>query len=114
MCKRGLIVAAAILLLSSTSGYAGICLRGTDIDHTEVKSDSVILFFMRTRQVYQNTLPQRCVGLRVATRGITYEPTNPATDELCGNFGTFRVNDTGQTCMWGDFTRLPDSKRIGG
>jgi hypothetical protein len=114
MNKLKLLLAGVVMLLGVQTGHASTCLRGTEIDHTEVKSDSTILFFMRNRALYANTLVHPCAGLMSAPRGITYEPTSPATDELCDNLGTFRVNETGQVCMWGAFTRLPDTKRIGG
>ncbi len=81
-----------------------VCIRAYNIDHTEIPDDSTILFHMRDHKIWKNTLIDRCVGLRLATRGFTYSPTNPGTDEICSNLQTIRVNETGQTCLLGAFT----------
>jgi hypothetical protein len=83
-----------------------VCIRAYDIDHTEIPDDSTILFFMHGHKVWKNTLTARCVGLRINTRGFTYSPTDPGTDEICSNLQTIRVNDTGQICLLGEFTPI--------
>lgn len=119
MVGQGLVVAAALLLAPAIVLPAGaMCIRDYEIDHTVIKSDSVIVFHMRNGNVYQNLLPQRCVGLLASVNGFTFQPTDPATDELCDNLGTFRVNEGigpglgggGQVCMWGTFQRLGAAK----
>jgi hypothetical protein len=44
------------------------------------------------------------VGLSLNTRGYSYEPTIPGSNEICSNLWTIRLNDTGQTCLVGDIT----------
>jgi hypothetical protein len=39
------------------------CVQLVSIDHTRVRDDRTIDFYMRGRQVYRNTLPQSCPGL---------------------------------------------------
>lgn len=90
---------------TASAGTAkSVCIRAYEIDHTEIPDDSTILFYMRGHKIWKNTLINRCVGLRTATSGFTYSPTDPATDEICSNLQTIRVNDTGQVCLLGAFT----------
>ncbi len=81
-----------------------VCIRAYDIDHTDIPDDSTIIFYMRGHKAWKNTLVDRCVGLKINTRGFTYSPTDPGTDEICSNLQTIRVNDTGQICLLGAFT----------
>ena len=92
---------------SRVADAAPICLRSYDIFRTDIPDDSTILFIMNDRTVYKNTLPFPCTGLRLDTRGFTYEPTNPATDEICSNLVTIRLNTDQNVCALGAFTRLP-------
>ncbi len=89
-----------------------VCIRSYDIVRTDIPDDSTILFVMRDRTVYKNSLPFVCGGLRLDTRGFTYEPTNPATDEICSNLVTIRTNTTGSVCELGAFARLPGKGRL--
>ena len=82
-----------------------VCIPSYDIDHTETPDDQTILFYMRAgHKAWKNTLVNRCVGLRINSRGFTYEPTSPGSDEICDNLVTIRLNDTGQVCLLGKFT----------
>jgi hypothetical protein len=90
-----------------------VCLASYQIDHTEIPDDNTILFYMRDRSVWQNTLPQTCVGLRLDPRGFTYDATDPATDEICDNLITIRLNTTQSVCMLGAFSRLPGTRMRG-
>jgi hypothetical protein len=101
--------AAAILVssvpaLADEASHRSVCIRSMDIDHTEIPNDTTILFYMRGHKVWKNTLVARCVTLKNNSRGFTYSPTNSATDEICSNLFTIRVNDTGETCLPGEFT----------
>lgn len=78
------------------------CISVAFIDHTRVLDDSTILFYMRGGKILKNALVDKCVGLRIATRGFTYSAGT--IDQVCGNLQTIRVNDTGQICMLGPFT----------
>ncbi len=116
MSRNPYLIGACLILLAAAPAVraANICLQTNAIESTEIKDDSTILFHMRDGTTYRNSLPQRCYGLKSASNGFTYAPTDPGSDELCGNFGTFRVNEspaegfgTGPVCMWGPFTKLP-------
>ncbi len=97
--------AVAFALLSPASAMAkSVCIQSYRIDHTETPDDYTILFYMHNHKVWKNTLINQCVGLRVNTRGFTYQPTTPGSLELCSNLVTIRLNDTGQTCLMGEFT----------
>ncbi len=110
---RSVIGAAALCLpLPALADQAGdghkmVCIRAYDIDHTEIPDDNTILFYMHGHKIWKNTLTDRCVGLRINSRGFTYSPTDPGSDEICSNLQTIRVNDTGQTCFLGEFTPVP-------
>ncbi len=85
---------------------APVCLASYLIDHTDIPDDSTILFTMRDHSVWKNRLDYPCIGLRNDTRGFTYEPTNPATDEICSNLVTIRLNTYGNVCPLGLFVRV--------
>jgi hypothetical protein len=104
----------AALGAPSDTGDKSVCIRAYQIDHTEIPDDNTILFYMQNHKVWRNTLVDRCVGLKNNTRGFTYSPTNPGTDEICSNLQTIRVNDTGQTCLLGAFTPVDKSTGTSG
>lgn len=101
---------AAALALAATAASAqpatvsssgNVCLKTIQIDHTQVPNAHTILFYMKDRKVWQNTLKNGdCVGLRF--NGFIYEPTPP--DQICGNLQIIRAIQTGSVCMLGDFT----------
>ncbi len=81
-----------------------VCIASYQIDHTETPDDSTILFHMRNHKVWKAALINRCVGLKINSRGFTYEATDPGSDEICSNLLTIRLNDTGQVCLVGAIT----------
>lgn len=95
----------AVVLLAPATAMAAksVCLPAYQIDHTEVLHDSTILFYMRNHKVWKNAPINKCTTLSVNTRGFTYEPTSPGSDEICSNLVTIRVNDTHETCLLGEF-----------
>ncbi len=98
------LAAAATTLIGAVPALAKpVCLPSYQIDHTEVPNDRTILFYMRNHKLWKNTLVNDCVGLRINTRGFTYAPTDPGSDEICDNLVTIRLNDTGQVCLLGKF-----------
>ena len=108
---RYLTVTAALLGALATTGSLpamaegkSVCLPTYQIDHTEVPNDNTIMFYMRGHKVYKADLINKCVGLRLNSRGFTYSPTIPGSNEICSNLLTIRLNDTGQTCLVGDIT----------
>jgi hypothetical protein len=103
---RAALLAAAPITASAT---APVCLSAYRIDHTDVPDDGQILFTMRDHAVYQAKMIDKCVGLRLDSRGFTYEPT-PGSDEICANLFTIRLNTSGAVCMVGDITRIKPPK----
>ncbi len=89
----------------SASG-GSVCIASYNIDHTDIPNDNTILFTMRDHTVWRNTLPYTCTGLRLDTRGYTYEPTDPGSDTLCSNLVTIHLNTDHNVCQLGEFTRV--------
>jgi hypothetical protein len=96
-----------------TAARGPVCLASYQIDHTDIPNDNTILFTMRDRSVWKNSLPQTCVGLRLDTRGFTYEATDPGTDQICDNLVTIHLNTTHNVCLLGAFTQVPGSRMRG-
>lgn len=83
-----------------------VCLASYNIDHTDIPNDSTILFTMRDRTVWKNTLTSPCFGLRLDTRGFTYTATDPGSDTICSNLVTIRTNTDHNVCLLGEFTKV--------
>jgi len=102
--------AGAMILLAGpaavTAAAKSVCFPAYQIDHTEEPDDSTILFHMRNHKIYKASLINRCVGLKINTRGFTYEATDPGSDEICANLLTIKLNDTGEHCLVGDITLI--------
>jgi hypothetical protein len=98
-------VAATASLPAMAEGKS-VCFPSYQIDHTEIPNDQTILFHMRGHKIYKADVINKCVGLSLNSRGFTYSPTIPGSNEICSNLLTIRVNDTGQTCLIGDITLI--------
>ena len=102
----------ALLCLSAcqqprTAGPPPVCIASYRIDHTDVlPDDSAIMFFMTDRSVYRNRLRASCPGLHADTRGFTYEPSDPGSDEICSDLVTIRTNTSHFTCLLGAFEKV--------
>ena len=101
--------AAALTAALPAAADRPVCFPSYQIDHTSIPDDNTILFHMRGHKVYNADLINRCVGLRINSRGFTYSPTIPGSDEICSNLLTIRLNDTGQTCLIGTITPVEKS-----
>jgi hypothetical protein len=95
---------AATASLPALAEGKSVCFPSYLIDHTEIPNDNTIMFYMRGKKIYKADLINKCVGLRLNSRGFTYSPTIPGSNEICSNLLTIRLNDTGQTCLVGDIT----------
>lgn len=78
----------------------GVCLQVTAIDHTEIKDDNTILFFMKGGKAWKNTLTFQCPSLKIED-GFAYQTDLP---EICSNMQTIRVLRSGNFCELGQFT----------
>ncbi len=96
--------AAATASLPALAEGKSVCLPTYQIDHTEVPNDQTIMIYMRGHKIYKADLINKCVGLSINTRGYSYTPTIPGSNEICSNLWTIRLNDTGETCLVGDIT----------
>jgi hypothetical protein len=92
--------------LPAVAAGKSVCFPTYQIDHTSIPDDNTILFHMRGHKVYKADVINRCVGLSINSRGFTYSPTIPGSNEICANLLTIRLNDTGQTCLIGDITLM--------
>jgi hypothetical protein len=94
-----------------TTSAGSVCLASYNIDHTEIPNDQTIMFTMRDHTVYKNTLSYSCTGLKLDTRGFTYEATDPGSDTICSNLVTIRLNTEGNVCQLGEFTKVSGPSR---
>lgn len=97
---RNIVILAALALLAASTADAAVCLPFTRIDSTKAISPTVILFRMKDRTVWRNTLRNACPG--AMSGGITYELQ---TDVVCENTQVIRVLDSGEVCLLGAFTK---------
>jgi hypothetical protein len=91
------------------------CILASSIDQTDAIDDQNILFYMRDRGVYRNTLPRKCPGLERENR-MSYELTG--TRRLCSTDTITVLEQTGLgaggigglhdgfTCRLGEFVPL--------
>ena len=92
--------------MAQPAASKSVCIQTYLIDHTQVLDDNTILFFMRGREVWKNSLPYRCSGLKMSG-GFQYETS---INQICSNLQTIRVIEQGggprfgSTCMLGAFT----------
>lgn len=80
------------------------CIPNRSIRSTKVLNESNILFEMRNRTVYLNTLDHRCPSLRFSEQ-FAYRPTN---NRLCGNdiISIFDSSGPKGSCGLGKFELL--------
>jgi uncharacterized protein DUF6491 len=88
------------------------CITVARIDQTEAIDDQTIIFRMRGRSVYRNTLPSKCPGLerenRIAFQSSTSRLCNIDTITVLEDFGVgFRP---GFTCRLGPFVPLSEEE----
>jgi hypothetical protein len=100
------ILAATVAFLAApasadqTTETKSVCLQAHDVDHTHVLNDHQILFYMRGKKIWLNTLQGRCVTLPFR-EGFAWESSFP---EYCANAETIRVVQSGEVCRLGEFT----------
>jgi hypothetical protein len=78
----------------------GVCLQLSAIDHTEIRDDQTILFFMKGGKVWKNTLTFSCPALKLEG-GFKYETD---TQQICSELQTIHVVNSGGLCELGQFT----------
>lgn len=91
------------------------CIPLNEIRRTEVIDDKTILFHVRNDRVYENRLPQRCIGLR-AGNAIKYATSQ---SQLCNLDIISVMNQTtgtavpGAACGLGLFVPIESAKKSG-
>ena len=99
-------LAACVPAWKASADTSSQCIRDPDIVSETRPDDYTILFALRDHSVWKNTLQSRCFGLHNEPDGFTYQPTDPATQELCSNQVTIKLNSFRSTCLLGAFKRL--------
>ncbi len=108
---KSLIIGAALAALTlgaaQTASAAGdapakqraICLNSMQIDHTEIRDNKTILFYMHGGKVWKNTLTSPCPGLRFD--GFAYSPV--PNGDICENVQIIKALNSGSVCSLGAF-----------
>lgn len=81
------------------------CINPTQITKQTILSDQEIRFELRNGEVWLNTLPRTCPGLKFQ-QGFSWEVRGTL---VCSNQEMIRVKDEGTPCMLGEFARLPSA-----
>lgn len=87
---------------NTTTNTGANCLWTYMIDHTHVVNPRTVVFYMKDRKVWTNTLKVPCRGLEF--HGFSYVTRS---DQICSNAVPIRVIETGQVCALGQFTPGP-------
>ena len=77
-----------------------VCIDATEIDHTHVLNNRQVLFYMKDRKVWLNTLRNTCSTLPIQESFVL--PTGFST--FCSNAQSITVLNTRQVCLLGEFT----------
>jgi hypothetical protein len=85
----------------------GVCIDVHDIDHTHVLNDRQVLFYMKNRKIWLNTLKVPCSTLPYQEAFVM--PTG--FSDFCANAQAITVLNTRQVCLLGEFT--PYQKPVG-
>lgn len=89
---------AAIIALPAQA--APVCLQMILIDHTSVKDQNTVLFYLRNGQVWRNTLQAPCPSILMHG----FEMNFRSADKVCSNQMPIHTLVTHQTCALGEFT----------
>lgn len=88
---------------AQTASIANSCINPTQISEQKIVSDTQIQFTLNNREVWVNTLPRACPGLKFQ-QAFSWDVRGTL---VCSNQQTIRVKDEGTLCQLGAFTRLP-------
>jgi hypothetical protein len=94
------VASAAEDIVPAASAKKEVCIQMPFVDHTTVLSDSEILFYMKDRKIWKNTLPKACPGLKFE-KGFSQVLRG---DTICSNMHVIRVLNSGTPCSLGEFT----------
>jgi hypothetical protein len=97
-------VALSTVLASAAPAVAQkpeqVCIDATEIDHTHALNARQVLFYMKDRKVWLNTLKAPCASLSLQEGFVL--PTGFST--FCSNAQAITVLNTRQVCLLGEFT----------
>jgi hypothetical protein len=107
MKKFSVVLAAATALLAiAPAAAAHVCLNSSDIEGHDSPDGKTILFHMRDRSVWRNTVEGNCPGLRF--HGFVWNLHG--TNQVCEKEQALRVIGTGETCILGTFEKVSGPK----
>ena len=92
--------------VASNATGNGVCLHADQIDHTEILTDSAIVFYLKGSKPLLNTMRFPCPSLKMED-GFAFTTDFP---EICSNAQTIRVVRSGNFCELGQFTPFDPSK----
>jgi hypothetical protein len=110
--SRTAIIAVALLSMGPAVAQApaqpsgNFCLYLRDVQRTETVDDRTIVFHMRDGKLWRNTLKQNCPMLKTSP----YTQVLQNGEMVCANQQFIHVNQTGNTCVLGEFTPLPPQR----
>jgi hypothetical protein len=88
---------------TASTSQADSCINPTHIAKQEIVSNEEIRFTLNNGEVWVNTLPRTCPGLR-SQGGFTWEVTGT---QVCSNQQRITVLNEGTPCQLGTFMRQP-------
>ena len=88
---------------ASQASIENSCINPTEISKQTIVSDREIRFELRNGEVWVNTLPRACSGLKFAG-GFSWDVRGTL---VCSNQERIAVKDVGTPCQLGEFTRQP-------
>ena len=94
------VLAANAWILPATA--APVCLDTYRIQNTSVPNPHTIIFHMKDRSAWRNTLKNACPDLRFW--GFVYVDRG-GTNDICDNLASVKVINSGEICMLGAFTK---------
>lgn len=108
-----LLILAGAAARTMAARAAPLCFPAYQVDHTEVPDDHAIYFIMRdhAHTIYRAAIDGSCTGLSMDTRGFTYEPTDPGSDQICSNLLTIRLNTYKSFCIVGAIEKVSSVPR---
>ena len=88
---------------AASASIANSCINPTRIKEQKILSDREIQFTLNDGEVWLNTLPRACPGLKFQG-GFTWDVRGM---QVCSNQQTIYVREDGTPCQLGAFARVP-------
>ena len=82
------------------------CLYVPLMEQTDIVDDNTMIIHMRDHSQYRVNMQTSCFGLKQEPDGYTFIQDSLATENLCANQATIRLNSFRSICQLGNFTRI--------